>query len=145
MTHSRNQVEERDFNDLLDDIVLIEENCAAAGYQEGFSIGCKKGNEEGYRLGYKQGLALGNELAEIYGKIVALQQVQHTERVRRALNQLREAINKFPRENQSDADIIGSLENIRLLYKKLCVMLWTVQPSQPSAKLNLSETNNISF
>lgn len=145
MTYSRNQAEERDINDLFDDIVLIEENCAAAGYQEGFSIGCKKGNEEGYRLGYEQGLSLGSELAEIYGKIVALQQVQHPEKVRRALNQLREAINKFPRENRRDADIIGSLENIRLLYKKLCVMLCSVQPSQPSAKLNVIEATNISF
>ncbi|XP_075165377.1 uncharacterized protein LOC142237831 [Haematobia irritans] len=114
---------ERDINDIFDDIALTENRLVEASYKEGFAAGCQQGNEEGYRLGYAQGIQLGEELAEIYGKVVALYlQPKHTERVKRCLEQLRLAIESFPRENDPEADIIGAVENIRTLNKKLLVL-----------------------
>ncbi|XP_061399996.1 uncharacterized protein LOC133335711 [Musca vetustissima] len=116
--------EERDINDLFDDIALAENHLVEASYKEGFSVGCQQGNDEGYRLGYAQGIQLGEELAEIFGRVVALQQQpkKHTERVKRCLEQIRTAIETFPRENDPEADIIGAVENIRTLNKKLLVL-----------------------
>lgn len=136
--------QERDINDLFDDIALTENRLVEASYKEGFSVGCQQGNEEGYTLGYAQGIQLGEELGEIFGRVVALQlqNNKHTDRVKRCLEQLRESILAFPRENDPEADIIGSVENIRTLNKKLLVL--TAQRSTPGAT-SASETKDYSF
>lgn len=115
---------DRDINDLFDDIILTEERLAESSYKEGYTDGCAQGNEEGYRLGYAQGLQLGEELAEIFGRVVALQQqTKHTVKVKHCLEQLRECIEQFPRDNDPEADIVGAVEHIRTLNKKLLALL----------------------
>ena len=111
---------ERDINDIFDDIILSEERLVEKGYQEGFAEGCVQGNADGYRLGFAQGLQLGEELAEIYGLVVALQlQNKHTAKVKHCMEQLKLLIEEFPKENDPEADIIGLVEQIRNLYKRL--------------------------
>lgn len=113
---------EQDFNDLLENIVFAEENIAQESYQEGLEVGRTRGEQEGYELGYEQGVQLGEELGEIYGIVVAQQQQKHTERVQRALQQLRTSIDQFPRDNNPEVDIIGMVENIRNQYKRVSAL-----------------------
>ncbi|XP_005188725.1 uncharacterized protein LOC101898734 [Musca domestica] len=137
--------EERDINDLFDDITLAENHLVEASYKEGFAIGCQEGNDEGYRLGYAQGIQLGEELAEIFGRVVALQQQEtHTERVKRCLEQLRTSIESFPRDNDPEADIIGAVENIRILNKKLLVLTGRAKGST-STEAGKAEKKDLSF
>jgi len=103
----------RDINDLFDDIVLTEEKEARLGYEEGLKDGQEQGNEEGYKLGYAQGVSLGEELGKILGQVVAQQQLKHTDKVRRSLEQLRSLIEEFPRTNDPQADIVGAVQDIR--------------------------------
>lgn len=115
---------ERDINDIFDDIILSEERLVEKGYQEGFAEGCQQGNADSYRLGFAQGLQLGEELAEIYGLVVALQlQTNHTAKVKHCMEQLKLLIDIFPQENDPETDIIGLVEQIRNLYKRLRVSL----------------------
>ncbi|XP_054738218.1 protein LTO1 homolog [Anastrepha obliqua] len=113
---------EQDFNELLDGIILAEENLNLEGYEEGLEVGRAQGVQEGYQLGYAQGLQLGKELAEIYAVVVAQQTQAHTEKVQRALQQLRKSIDDFPRDNNPEADIIGTVESIRNQYKRVRVL-----------------------
>uniref|UniRef100_A0A0K8VGC7 Oral cancer-overexpressed protein 1 n=1 Tax=Bactrocera latifrons TaxID=174628 RepID=A0A0K8VGC7_BACLA len=113
---------ELDYNDLLDNIFLSEENIAKESYQEGLEVGRASGDNEGYKLGYEQGLRLGKELGEIYSVVVAQQQLKHTEKLQRALQQLRTSIDQFPRDNNPKTDIIGMLQDIRKQYKYVRVL-----------------------
>ncbi|KAH8384595.1 hypothetical protein KR093_002180 [Drosophila rubida] len=113
----------RDINDLFDDILLTEETQARLGYEEGVQDGSAQGNQEGYQLGYAQGVQLGEELGCIYGQVVAEQQLKHTEKVLRTLQQLRTLIEQFPRSNDHGADIIGSVELIRNTHRRLVALL----------------------
>ncbi|XP_030554361.1 protein LTO1 homolog [Drosophila novamexicana] len=115
----------RDINDLFDEIVLTEEKHARLGYSEGISDGRAQGNQEGYQLGYAQGVQLGEELGAIYGQVVAQQQLPHTKKLLRTLQQLRELIEQFPRNNNPEADIIGAVEQIRTTHRRLCALLGT--------------------
>jgi len=113
----------RDINDLFDDIVLTEEKEARLGYEEGLKDGQEQGNEEGYKLGYAQGVSLGEELGKILGQVVAQQQLKHTDKVRRSLEQLRSLIEEFPRTNDPQADIVGAVQDIRSSHRRLRALL----------------------
>lgn len=58
--------EEKDFNELLDDIFLSEEREHKESYEEGFKAGSEAGNPKGYHLGYHRGAELGRELGKQY-------------------------------------------------------------------------------
>ncbi|ALC41829.1 CG13175 [Drosophila busckii] len=117
--------ETRDINELFDDIVLTEEKHATRGYEEGIKDGRALGNQEGYQFGYNQGVLLGEELGTIYGQVVAQQQLPHTEKVQRTLQQLRTLIEQFPLDNDPEADIIGAVELIRNTQRRLTAQLGT--------------------
>ncbi|XP_055854786.1 protein LTO1 homolog [Episyrphus balteatus] len=116
-------LEERDINDIFDDIALIEEKLSKKSYQEGFEDGVKEGNLEGYKIGYAQGVSLGEELGSYYGTVIAHLQLPHSERIRKTLELVKSAIEKFPRANDPEADIVGEIQQIRTQYKKLKAML----------------------
>ncbi|XP_017069485.1 LTO1 family protein C191.08 [Drosophila eugracilis] len=128
----------RDINELFDDIVLTEEKEARLGYEEGLKDGQEQGNEEGYKLGYAQGVSLGEELGRIFGQVVAQQQLQHTDKVRRSLQQIRSLIEEFPRTNDPQADIVGAVQEIRSSQRRLRALLGSKKTSvatlsEPSA------------
>ncbi|CAD7011951.1 oral cancer-overexpressed protein 1 homolog [Ceratitis capitata] len=113
---------EPDFNSLLDNIVLAEENLNREGYEEGLEEGRARGIKEGYQLGYAQGVQLGAELGEIYALVVYQQTKAHSEKIQRALQQLRKSIDDFPRDNNPEADIIGAVESIRNQFKRVRIL-----------------------
>lgn len=137
--------ESRDINDLFDDIVLTEEKHARQGYEEGISDGCAQGNQEGYQLGYAQGVQLGEELGSIYGEVVAHQQLPHTDKVLRTLQQLRTLIEQFPRTNDPEADIIGTVELIRNTHRRLCALLGTRKGISGQQNSSTEERKDFSF
>lgn len=58
--------EERDFNDILHDIVLSEEAHEKESYKEGYQAGVESGNADGFHLGYHKGFQLGQELGMLF-------------------------------------------------------------------------------
>ncbi|XP_023168655.1 protein LTO1 homolog [Drosophila hydei] len=135
----------RDINDLFDDIVLTEEKHARKGYAEGISDGRAQGNQEGYQLGYAQGVQLGEELGAIYGQVVAQQQLPHTEKLQRTLEQLRQLIEQFPRQNNPDKDIIGAVEHIRNTHRLLRALLGTKKGASQETVHTTQERKDYSF
>ncbi|EDW09593.1 protein LTO1 homolog [Drosophila mojavensis] len=135
----------RDINDLFDDIVLTEEKHARQGYAEGISDGRAQGNQEGYQLGYAQGVQLGEELGGIYGQVVAQQQLPHTEKLQRTLQQLRQLIEEFPRQNDPEQDIIGAVEHIRNTHRRLCALLGTKKGTVSETERPTQERKDYSF
>ncbi|EDW77072.1 uncharacterized protein Dwil_GK22173 [Drosophila willistoni] len=140
MSHSSD-----DINDLFDDIVLTEEKHARLGYNEGWSEGQAQGNSEGYKLGYAQGVQLGEELGSIYGEVVAHQQLPHTDKVKRSLQQLRLLIEQFPRTNDEKADIIGAVEVIRNTHRRLYAQLGTKNTKPIVSSSEKEEVKDYSF
>lgn len=130
--------EERDINDIFDDIVLTEEKLSKESYAEGFQAGVEEGNLEGYKLGYAQGVNVGEELGEIYGICQAYLLLTSSEKVKKSLIQLQSTIDSFPRTNDPDADIVGELENIRNQFKKVRAMLRLGGDSHEPTKKDLS-------
>ncbi|KAH8271528.1 hypothetical protein KR018_004252 [Drosophila ironensis] len=109
--------------DLFDDITLAEERNANEGYSDGFEQGQAQGNEEAYLLGYAKGLQVGEELGKILGQVVARQQLPHTGRVQRSLEQLRALLDQVPRTNDPEVDILGALEAVRIAHRRLRAQL----------------------
>ncbi|XP_060659094.1 protein LTO1 homolog [Drosophila nasuta] len=134
-----------DINDLFDDILLTEETHARLGYEEGIRDGSTQGNQEGYQLGYAQGVQLGEELGGIYGQVVAQHQLEHTEKVQRTLQQLRTLIDQFPRNNDPEADIIGSVELIRNTHRRLTALLGTKKGRSTQELPTGAERKDLSF
>lgn len=58
-------LEEKDYNDALDDIFLSEDAAYRQSYNQGFLDGKAAGNAEAYHLGYHRGAELGRELGRI--------------------------------------------------------------------------------
>lgn len=130
--------EDRDINDIFDEIALTEEKLSKESYEEGFHAGVIEGNFEGYKLGYAQGVNVGEELGEIYGICQAHLLLAKAEKVKKTLLQLQTKIDSFPRTNDPEADIVGELENIRTQFKKVKAMLKLGGLSEELHKKDLS-------
>ncbi|CAB3228258.1 unnamed protein product [Arctia plantaginis] len=108
--------EEKDFNDLLDDIFLSEDREHKESYEEGFKAGSQLGNPEGFHLGYHRGAELGRELGYYLGVIthhINLNQEsdeKYSAKILTQLTRVKELIDVFPRINSEDHDILGMAE-----------------------------------
>ncbi|KAL4715721.1 hypothetical protein ACJJTC_006300 [Scirpophaga incertulas] len=121
--------EEKDFNIVLDEIVLLEENTHKTSYEEGVKAGTEAGNPEGYHLGYHRGAELGRELGYYLGIITHFIRLNEnsdskcSEKISTQLEKVKNLIDIFPRTNSEDHDILSMIENIRGQYKKACALL----------------------
>lgn len=121
--------EDKDFNDILDDIVLGEEREHKESYEQGFKAGSEAGNPEGYHLGYHRGAELGRELGYYLGIITHYinlneeSEKKYSEKLLTQLTKVKDLIDAFPRTNSEDHDILGMAESIRGQYKKACALL----------------------
>lgn len=121
--------EEKDFNDIVDDIFLSEEKHHKDSYEEGYKAGVEAGNPEGYHLGYHRGAELGRELGYYLGVVSHYinanekAEIKYPEKVLKNLTKVKELIDTFPRTNSEEHDILGMAENIRAQYKKACAHL----------------------
>jgi flagellar biosynthesis/type III secretory pathway protein FliH len=50
-------------DDIFDDIIMIEDQLAKTGHEEGVQHGRAQGSADGFQLGYEQGFEVGAELA----------------------------------------------------------------------------------
>lgn len=123
MTKTTNHTMERDINDIFDDIVFTEENLVQQGYEEGYAVGRTEGNTEGYHLGYHRGAELGAEIGYYLGIVEAFGKINSTEKITKVLNNLREMLVSFPKNNDENVDIFDRANNIRAQFKKACAML----------------------
>lgn len=120
--------EEKDFNDLLDDIFLGEEKQHKESYDQGFKAGSEAGNPEGYHLGYHKGAELGRELGYYLGTITHhinenKSNANYSEKLLSQLTKVKELIEAFPRTNSEEHDVLAKAEAVRAQYKKACALL----------------------
>lgn len=116
---------DRDINDVFDDIVLSEEKVAEEGYQKGFEDGESSGNTDGYHLGYHRGAELGAELGYYFGVLMDYTKTRKvpSEKATKAIESCLEMIDTFPRTNDDQVDILQMADNIRAQYRKACALL----------------------
>lgn len=87
-------------------------------------MGSSQGNPEGYHLGYHRGAELGAEIGYYTGVVEHhLSQKKVPEKLLKSVEELRDLLNNFPKENVEDVDIIEYADKIRVKYKKLCAQL----------------------
>lgn len=116
--------DERDINDIFDDIVLSEERVADEEYQKGFDESAAEGNLEGYHLGYHRGAELGAELGYYEGVLRTYSSTSPaTEKAERVIATCLELIERFPRTNDEQSDILQLADNIRAQFRKACALL----------------------
>ncbi|RVE46596.1 hypothetical protein evm_008729 [Chilo suppressalis] len=110
--------EDKDFNDVLDDIFMSEEAAYKESYDEGYKAGTLAGNPEGYHLGYHKGAELGRELGYYLGIVSKYieacekQDITHSDKIINQLLKVKTLIDSFPRDNSEEHDILGLLEAI---------------------------------
>lgn len=114
--------EDRDINDIFDDIVLTEENHVQQGYEEGFAEGAS-GNTEGYHLGYHRGAELGAEIGYYLGVTEVYLKITKNEKILGNLNNLKQSIDTFPTTNDETVDIFDLATRIRSKFRKTCALL----------------------
>lgn len=116
--------EERDINDIFDDILLTEETLEQQGYAEGFSDASSAGNTEGFHLGYHRGAELGAELGYYMGVVeVYLQLESIPVKHRSVLTAVKTAITSFPTTNDEEVDIFDRANQIRSQFRRCCALL----------------------
>ncbi|KAI4458703.1 hypothetical protein MML48_7g00010045 [Holotrichia oblita] len=119
--------EDKDINDVFDDILLSENKIYDQGYQEGYKKGVSETNIEGYHLGYHRGAELGAELgyylsiAENY--LNRSDQAEYSEKIKHNLTTIVKLIKEFPIENVDNVDIFAETDKIRSAFKKACALL----------------------
>ncbi|XP_075228953.1 uncharacterized protein LOC142328796 [Lycorma delicatula] len=118
-----------DINFVFDDIVLSENNVLQQSFEEGYQNGLKEGQLEGFHLGYHRGCELGYEIGYYKGFIRVSSSLlkksgfQPSEKVTDALLKFKELVDKFPKHNANDSDIISMRDEIRVRYKRICSLL----------------------
>lgn len=123
-TKPNETAEQRDINDIFDDIAAIEDRINEGSYQKGLADGKSIGNTDGYHLGYHRGAELGAELGYYYGVLQAYSNSeQNTERQQSCIELVLKLIADFPRTNEEQADIIDLARVIRAQYRKTCAVL----------------------
>lgn len=122
--NGKTPTEERDINDIFDDILLTEESLEQQGYEEGFAEAAAAGNTEGFHLGYHRGAELGAELGYYLGVIeVYLKLTSIPDKHRAVLLAVQTAILSFPGTNDEQVDIFERSSQIRAQYRRCCALL----------------------
>ncbi|XP_063700038.1 protein LTO1 homolog [Culicoides brevitarsis] len=115
-----------DINEALDNIFMSEQNILEENYQKGFETGKAQGNTEAYHLGYHRASEIGAELGYYFAILKRQQQnpSPHTsERISKLISTLLTKIEEFPRFNDPNVDIIGSVTEIRSKYRQICASI----------------------
>lgn len=130
--------EEKDINKVFEDLLFAEEKFIEEAYKEGLEENKIKDNIEGFHLGYHRGAEIGAELGFYYTVTnLYLEKSSISEKTKIVLSTLKLQIEKFPRNNVDDVDIVDLLTKIQLLYKKACALL--------KITLSYPEKDNLSF
>ncbi|XP_045523620.1 uncharacterized protein LOC123713800 isoform X1 [Pieris brassicae] len=101
--------ESRDFNDILDDIVLSEDAQEKESYKEGFQAGVETGY---YMRIVVHHLELNDTLDPKY-----------SDKIIKQLQKVKDLIDEFPRTNSEDHDILKMAETIRGQFRKASSLL----------------------
>lgn len=125
---------ERDINDIFDDILLTEETLTKRSYAEGFSEGAAAGNPEGYHLGYHRGAEIGAEFGYYFGIAKVFAKTETSDKITKALVTLIQQIESFPKTNDETVDIFTVADQIRAQFKKVCALL-KINGKYPEADL----------
>lgn len=116
-----------DINDVFESIAFSEQKVSDGAFEEGFVKGTSEGEVEGYHLGYHRGAEIGAEIGYYSGCIDALYRVdshdKHHPKCMKLMNKIKNLINRFPKHNADDVDIIFLRDNVRAQFKRLCALL----------------------
>lgn len=118
-------LELEDINDAFNYIAFSEENFHKQGFEEGLMKGETEGRIDGYHLGFHRGLETGTEIGFYKGVVkVILDNFEclppkNREKAVKVTRQLNDFLEKFPKDNSEDVDILLEMNEIRALYRKL--------------------------
>lgn len=118
--------DQRDINDIFDEIISVEDHAEQEAYEQAHCAASTVGNTEGYHLGYHRGAELGAELGYYAG--VACVYRQHLQpaadsKLDAALAAVENAALRMPTSNDADVDLFERVNKVRSLYKRLCALL----------------------
>ena len=116
---------------------MLEENISQQSYEEGLEIGKKEGNIEAYHFGYHKGAEIGGELGYYYSIVNGFLEKETNDKARNLLNEIKQEIDEFPKENDTEKDLLKILEGVRVKFKKLCTIL-KISSKLPKANEQLS-------
>lgn len=133
-TVPRSDDNERDINDVFDDILLTEETLTKQSYGDGFREGAAAGNPEGYHLGYHRGAEIGAEFGYYFGIAKVFAKTETSDKITKALALLLQQIESFPKTNDETIDIFAVADQIRAQFKKVCALL-KINGKYPEADL----------
>ncbi|GAB0097847.1 uncharacterized protein DMENIID0001_135250 [Sergentomyia squamirostris] len=127
--------DEKDINDIFDDIACTEDKISQEGYEEGFAKGIAAGNTEAYHLGYHRGAEFGGELGYYAGFVEAFKDCRD-DKSAASLVTLKESLEKFPKFNDTNVDFVGEFQKIRAQFRKVCALLKVKSTFQSSTDLS---------
>lgn len=118
--------QQRDINDIFDEINSVEENAEQKAYELGYAEAARTGNTEGYHLGFHRGAELGAELG-YYAGVVSVYRAhlkpQTGTKIDSAFEAVERAIALVPSTNDENVDIFECMDKVRSLYRRLCALL----------------------
>eukprot|EP00794_Sanderia_malayensis_P018047 gene18047-19856_t len=130
---------ESTFDDIFEDVVLIEQKLYKEGYQEGYYQGQLVGEKEGYALGIDRGKAFGQEVGFYDGLVETMRILYESKgkpRLNKLLNQMHQKIERIKAKpcDPQDQEIFDDLEDVM-----------TIVDATPMYGQSSSEADSMSF
>ncbi|XP_058053491.1 protein LTO1 homolog [Anopheles bellator] len=116
-----------DINDVFEDIFLTEERVIVKSYHQGLEDGRQQeAVAEAFDYGHKKGSEIGREIGfyqTIVTELASQQVAASNERALTLVKEIEVAVEKFPRGNDPNVDLLHNLQQIRNKYRRLCALL----------------------
>ncbi|XP_063970044.1 protein LTO1 homolog [Lytechinus pictus] len=116
-----------DDSDIFDNVVMAENRCQAAGFEEGFQKGEELGREQGLTMGIEKGRQIGDELGFYFGFIVTWRAVlknkpeddKNVTRPLKIIESLISIIQELPKEEPNSVKYWDIVQKIRSKFKQV--------------------------
>ncbi|XP_003725769.1 protein LTO1 homolog [Strongylocentrotus purpuratus] len=120
-----------DEDDIFDSVVMAEERCQAAGYEDGFKKGQELGREQGLVMGMEKGGQIGDELGFYFGFIVTWRALlknkpdgdKDVPRPLKIIESLIDIIKELPQEEPNSVKYWDIIQKIRAKFKQVASLL----------------------
>uniref|UniRef100_A0A182WFV0 Methyltranfer_dom domain-containing protein n=1 Tax=Anopheles minimus TaxID=112268 RepID=A0A182WFV0_9DIPT len=125
--HAEPEKDVSDINDVFEDIFLTEERIIGEHFHQGLADGrLEESVQEAADYGYKKGSEIGREIGFYLGIVNSIASQPETaanEKARSVLQELSDALEKYPHENDPATDLLHNLQQIRNKFRRLCALL----------------------
>ncbi|KZC10558.1 PREDICTED: protein ORAOV1 homolog [Dufourea novaeangliae] len=122
-----------DINKEFENLLFAEENAQNLGHKEGYEFG-KQQLIKGFHLGYHRASLIGAQLGYYCGVLEQYLNANkfNSEKGVTIAKELLQNIYNFPKHNEENVDILGTVDSIKFKYAKFCSLTKTCS-SYPEA------------